>query len=82
MPLALRHDLFGNLFTNSQPIGMARFQVQGQEILCETYDNSVAYINGVSEAMFKVAMCLPAGPYVSDEDVNYIVDTIKNAIVG
>lgn len=56
-------------------------QVQGQEILCETYDNSVAYINGVSEAMFKVGMCLPAGPYVSDEDVKYIVDTIKSAIL-
>lgn len=60
---------------------MARFKVQGQEILCETYDNSVAYINGVSEAMFKVGMCLPAGPYVSDEDVKYIVDTIKSAIL-
>ena len=59
----------------------SRFKVQGQEILCETYDNSVAYINGVSEAMFKVGMCLPAGPYVSDEDVKYIVDTIKSAIV-
>ena len=61
---------------------MARFKVQGQEILCETYDNSVAYINGVSEAMFKVGMCLPAGPYVSDEDVKYIVDTIKpNSVI-
>ena len=26
-------------------------------------------------------MCLPAGPYVTDEDVRYIVETIKNAIV-
>ena len=25
--------------------------------------------------------CLPAGPYVSDEDVKYIVDCIKEAIV-
>lgn len=81
MLLALRQDLCGNRCTSSQPIGMARFKVQGQEILCETYDNSVAYINGVSEAMFKVGMCLPAGPYVSDEDVKYIVDTIKSAIV-
>ena len=47
---------------------------------CLTYDNSVAYVNGVSEALFKVGMCLPAGPYVSDEDVRYIVDTIKAAI--
>ena len=44
------------------------------------YKNAPAYVNGVSEALFKVGMCLPAGPYVSDEDVKYIVDTIKAAI--
>lgn len=45
------------------------------------YMNCPAYVNGVSEAIFKVGMCLPAGPYVSDEDVKYIVDTIKSAII-
>src|SRR5574344_1420013 len=45
------------------------------------YKNSPAYVNGVSEAVFKVGMCLPAGPYVTDEDVKYIVETIKSAIV-
>ena len=45
------------------------------------YKDVPAYVNGVSEALFKVGMCLPAGPYVSDEDVRYIVETIKNAIV-
>ena len=44
------------------------------------YQNAPAYVNGVSEAIFKVGMCLPAGPYVSDEDVRYIVETIKDAI--
>ena len=44
------------------------------------YKNAPAYVNGVSEAVFKVGMCLPAGPYVSDEDVKYIVETIKSAI--
>ena len=34
----------------------------------------------VSEALFKVGMCLPAGPMVTDEDVRYIVDSIKAAI--
>jgi dTDP-4-amino-4,6-dideoxygalactose transaminase len=48
---------------------------------CLTYDNSVAYVNGVSEAIFKVGMCLPAGPYVTDDDVRYIVDTIKAQIL-
>lgn len=49
-------------------------------IICQTSESSVAYVNGVSEALFKVGMCLPAGPYVSDEDVKYIVDTIKSVI--
>ena len=44
------------------------------------YKDAPAYVNGVSEALFKVGMCLPSGPYVSDDDVRYIVDAIKNAI--
>jgi dTDP-4-amino-4,6-dideoxygalactose transaminase len=46
------------------------------------YKDGPAYVNGVSEALFKVGMCLPAGPYVSDDDVKYIVDTIKENIIG
>ena len=45
------------------------------------YKDAPAYLNGVSEAIFKVGMCLPAGPYVSDDDVKYIVDTIKASIL-
>ena len=45
------------------------------------YKDAPAYLNGVSEAMFKIGMCLPAGPYVKDDDVRFIVDCIKNAIV-
>lgn len=45
------------------------------------YKNAPAYVNGVSEAIFKVGMCLPAGPYVTDGDVRYIVDKIREAIV-
>lgn len=46
------------------------------------YKDAPAYVNGVSEAIFKVGICLLAGPYVSDEDVKYIVDCIKEAIVA
>ena len=46
------------------------------------YKDAPAYVNGISEALFKVGMCLPAGPYVSDDDVKYIVDTIKENIIG
>ena len=45
------------------------------------YKDAPAYVNGVSEAIFKVGMCLPAGPYVTDEDVAYIVDCIKKNIL-
>lgn len=44
------------------------------------YKNAPAYTNGVSESLFKVGMCIPAGPYVKEEEVKYIVETIKNAI--
>lgn len=39
------------------------------------------YTNGVEEDLFKVGFCLPAGPYVTDDDVRYIVECIKEAIV-
>ena len=45
------------------------------------YKNCPAYVNGVSESLFKVGLCLPAGPYVTDEDVRYIVDCIKGSII-
>ena len=41
------------------------------------YKNAPAYVNGVSEEIFKIGMCLPAGPCVSDDDVKYIVESIK-----
>ena len=45
------------------------------------YKNAPAYLNGVSEELFKVGMCLPAGPYVTDDDVRFIVEAIKKLIV-
>lgn len=46
------------------------------------YKNAPAYVNGVSEALFKVGMCIPSGPYVTDEDVRYIVEIIKENIIS
>lgn len=45
------------------------------------YANNPAYVNGVSEELFKVGFCLPSGPWVTDEDVRYIVDNIKKALI-
>ncbi len=42
------------------------------------YKDSPAYTNGVSESLFKVGICLPAGPWVTDDHVRYIVETIKS----
>ncbi len=44
------------------------------------YRNAPAYTNGVSEALFATGICLPAGPWVTDAHIHYIVDHIKNAI--
>ncbi|MBP5659401.1 MAG: aminotransferase class I/II-fold pyridoxal phosphate-dependent enzyme [Paludibacteraceae bacterium] len=38
-----------------------------------------AYVNGVSEAMFRQGICLPSGPMVTDEDVTLIIQTIRQA---
>ena len=40
-----------------------------------------AYLNGVSESVFVRGLCLPSGPYVSDNDVHYIVETIKSLMI-
>ncbi len=45
------------------------------------YKDAPKYENGVSESLFKVGMCLPSGPCVSDDDVHFIVDSIKGAIL-
>ena len=52
----------------------------GAGVRCLEGPKMVAYVNGVSESIFKVGLCLPAGPYVSDSDVEYIVENIKTAM--
>lgn len=44
------------------------------------YAGAPAYTRGVEVDLFKVGMCLPSGPCVSDEEVRYIVECIKEAI--
>ena len=46
------------------------------------YKNAPAYVNGVSEGLFKRGLCLPSGPYVKDDDVKCIIDIIINSIEG
>lgn len=44
------------------------------------FRNCPAYINGVSEALFKTGICLPAGPWVTDSHVRYIVGQITQSL--
>ena len=45
------------------------------------YKDAPSYVNGVSESLFKIGICLPAGPWVTDAHVRYIVDQIKKCIM-
>lgn len=45
------------------------------------YVDSPAYVNGVSESLFKRGLCLPSGPWVTDKDVHYIVEEMKECIL-
>lgn len=45
------------------------------------YLNNPSYINGISESLFKTGICLPSGPWVTDEHIRYIVKNIKDSIV-
>ena len=45
------------------------------------YRNNPAYTNGVSESLFATGICLPAGPWVTDEHVRHIVATIRENIL-
>lgn len=44
------------------------------------FSKCAAYVNGVSESLFARGLCLPAGPYVTEEDVRFIVDNIRLAL--
>ncbi len=44
------------------------------------YAGAPAYTNGVSESLFKTGLCLPSGPWVTDDHVTMITETIKHNI--
>lgn len=46
------------------------------------YKGTTVYTNHVEESIFKVGMCLPSGPCVTDDDVRYIVDCIRHSIIN
>lgn len=53
-----------------------------ENVVCYEGPKSCAYLKEkeVSEEIFKVGMCLPSGPWVTDEDAQYIVECIKEGL--
>lgn len=89
---AVAHDV-ENLHTASEPnanVEALRLALDANSVesrplwkpmhLQPVYASNPAYTNGVSEELFKTGLCLPSGPWVTDEDVRMIVDTIKAQI--
>jgi len=46
------------------------------------YKNNPCYVNGVLEKLFNQGLCIPAGPWVTDKDVAYIVKQIKDVVTS
>lgn len=46
------------------------------------YRNCPAYTNGVSEGLFRRGLCLPSGPWVTGEQLEFIVRTIRDNIIS
>lgn len=68
------------VYTKDESSGL-RVESLPNGLVCQVSDKSIAYVNGVSEALFKTGMCLPSGPYVTDNDVKYTMNCIKEAMV-
>ncbi len=45
------------------------------------YKDAPAYINGVSEGIFRRGLCLPSGPMVTDDDIHRIIETIMSNLL-
>ncbi len=44
------------------------------------FSDSPQYVNGVCERLFNQGLCLPSGPYVSEQDVEFIIETVVKSI--
>ena len=45
------------------------------------YQDAPAYVNGVSEGLFRRGLCLPSGPLVTEDDVKRIIETILDKTI-
>lgn len=74
-----KHTVDGELLSLIQKLSDANIETRPlwkPMHLQPVYKDAPAYTNGVSERLFSCGLCLPSGPYVREEEINYIVRII------
>lgn len=74
-----KHTIDGELLPLIQKLSDANIETRPlwkPMHLQPVYKDAPAYTNGVSERLFSCGLCLPSGPYVREEEINYIVRII------
>lgn len=80
-------DLTGGLTPDEIRLHLDRLNVETRLLwkpmhMQPVYASAPAYVNGVSQHLFDRGLCLPSGPWVTDDNVRMIVREIKNCIKG
>lgn len=83
---AIHTDLEPNRNVEAMRIGLDAFNIESRPLWKPMhsqplYHNAPAYVNGVSEDLFRRGLCLPSGPWVTDQHVQYIIDSIKSLLI-
>lgn len=76
---AKKHWLNGDMLAMIEKLSAANIETRPlwkPMHLQPVYKDAPAYVNGVSEGLFHRGLCLPSGPYVGEEEVEYIVKKI------
>ena len=77
-----KHTIDGELLSLMEKLSVANIETRPlwkPMHLQPVYKDAPAYTNGVSERLFYSGLCLPSGPYVGEEEIEYI---IKNMIAN
>ena len=78
-------DLTGGLTPDAirlhlDPLGVETRLLWKPMHLQPVYADAPAYLNGVSEHLFSRGLCLPSGPWVTDDNVRMIVNEIASLL--
>ena len=74
-----KHTIDGDLLPLMEKLSVANIETRPlwrPMHLQPVYKDAPAYVNGISEKLFSCGLCLPSGPYVGEEEIDYIVKNI------